>query len=170
VIGTTVSHFRVLGKLGEGGMGVVYRARDLHLDRDVALKVLPPEKVKDPERRRRFVQEAKSASALASPNIVTIFDIDESDGALFIAMELVPGHPLSELIGRRGLPVRKCVRIAAQVAGALAAAHAAGIVHRDLKPANVMVARTRPSSSSTSGSPSSPRLAAGRAAQTRHRR
>ena len=139
MIGTTVSHFRVLGKLGEGGMGVVFRARDLHLDRDVALKVLPPEKVKDPDRRRRFVQEAKSASALASPNIVTIFDIDECDGALFIAMELVPGHPLSELIGRRGLPVRKCVRIAAQVASALATAHAAGIVHRDLKPANVMV-------------------------------
>jgi Tol biopolymer transport system component/predicted Ser/Thr protein kinase len=139
VIGTTVSHFRVLGKLGEGGMGVVYRARDLHLDRDVALKVLPPEKVKDPDRRRRFVQEAKAASALASPNIVTVFDIDESDGALFIAMEVVEGRPLSDLIGRRGLPVRQCVRIAAQVAGALATAHAAGIVHRDLKPGNVMV-------------------------------
>jgi Tol biopolymer transport system component len=139
VIGSTVSHFRVVRKLGEGGMGVVWEARDLHLDRPVALKVLPREKVADPDRRRRFVQEARAASALSHPNIVAVFDVDEADGSLFIAMELVPGRPLSEAIGRRGLPVRTCVRIAAQVASALAAAHAAGIVHRDLKPANVML-------------------------------
>ena len=96
MVGQTVSHFRVLEKLGEGGMGVVYKARDTHLDRFVALKVLPPEKVAEPERKRRFVQEAKAASALNHPNIVHVYDIDQANGVDFIAMEYVEGKTLDE--------------------------------------------------------------------------
>jgi Tol biopolymer transport system component/tRNA A-37 threonylcarbamoyl transferase component Bud32 len=137
--GKLVSHYRILETLGEGGMGVVYKARDEHLDRFVAIKVLPPEKVADPERKRRFVQEAKSASALNHPNIITIFDIASDDGTDFIAMEYVPGKALNRLIPRRGLPLGEALKYAVQIADALAAAHAAGIIHRDLKPGNVMV-------------------------------
>ena len=137
--GKLVSHYRILETLGEGGMGVVYKARDEHLDRFVAIKVLPPEKVVDPERKRRFVQEAKSASALNHPNIITIFDIASDDGNDFIAMEYVPGKALNRLIPRRGLPLGEALKYAVQIADALAAAHAAGIIHRDLKPGNVMV-------------------------------
>ena len=139
MIGTTLSHYKVVEKLGEGGMGVVYKARDLRLDRLVALKVLPAGKKPDPDRMRRFVQEARAASALHHPGIVTVFDIDEAGGVHFIAMELVDGRTLAEVIGRKGLPVGEAVRLGRQVAEALACAHAAGIVHRDLKPANVMV-------------------------------
>ena len=91
MVGRTIAHYCILEKLGEGGMGVVYKARDTHLDRFIAIKVLPPERVADPERRRRFVQEAKAASALNHPNIITIYDIDAADGVDFIAMEYVPG-------------------------------------------------------------------------------
>src|SRR5579863_8072536 len=94
----TISHYEVLEKLGEGGMGVVWKARDTRLDRFVALKVLPAEKMGDPERKRRFVQEAKAASALNHPNIITIYDIDQAEGVDFIAMEFVPGKPLGQLI------------------------------------------------------------------------
>jgi len=139
MVGKTVSHYRVLEKLGEGGMGVVYKARDTHLDRLVAIKVLPPEKVADPERKRRFVQEAKAASALNHPNIITIYDIDTADGIDFIAMEYVAGKTLAELIGRKGLKLTETLKCGVQMADALAAAHATGIVHRDLKPGNVMV-------------------------------
>ena len=139
MIGSTISHYEVVEKLGEGGMGVVYKARDSRLKRLVALKVLPPEKVADPERKRRFVEEAQAASALNHPNIVTVHDIGQSDGVDFIAMEYVEGHTLGELIGRRGLKLHEALRIATQIADALAKAHAAGIVHRDLKPGNVMV-------------------------------
>ncbi len=90
--GRTISHYQILEKLGEGGMGVVYKARDTHLDRFVAIKVLPPERVADPERKRRFVQEAKAASALNHPNIVHIYDIDQQDGVDYIAMEYVAGQ------------------------------------------------------------------------------
>src|SRR6266851_9341191 len=120
-------------------MGVVYKARDTRLDRFVAIKVLPPEKVADPERKRRFVQEAKAASALNHPNIITIHDIDQADGADFIAMEFVNGKALGQLIPRKGLRLNEALKYATQVADALAAAHATGIVHRDLKPGNVMV-------------------------------
>ncbi|HYW48143.1 MAG TPA: protein kinase [Bryobacteraceae bacterium] len=137
--GRTISHYEVLEKLGEGGMGVVYKARDSHLKRFVALKVLPPEKVADAERTQRFVREARSASALNHPNIVTVYDIDQSDGVDFIAMEYVEGKSLGELIGRKGLKLGEALKYAVQIADALAKAHAAGIVHRDLKPANVMV-------------------------------
>jgi len=139
MIGQTLGHYRIESKLGQGGMGVVYKARDTHLDRPVAIKVLAAEAVANPERKRRFVQEAKSASALNHPNIVTIYDIDNDGGVDFIAMEFVPGKPLDEVIGRMGLPLRETLKYAVQIADALTAAHAAGIVHRDLKPANVMV-------------------------------
>src|SRR5436190_17635611 len=139
MLGRTIAHYEILDKLGEGGMGVVYKARDTHLDRFVAIKVLPPEKVADPERKRRFVQEAKSASALNHPNIVHIYDIAEADGVQFIAMEYVPGKTLDQLIGRKGLSLNETIEYAVQIADALAKAHSAGIIHRDLKPSNVMV-------------------------------
>ncbi len=137
--GRTLAHYRILEKLGAGGMGVVYRAHDTHLDRSVAIKVLPAEVVADPERRRRFAQEARSASALNHPNIIQTYDIDTADGADFIAMEYVPGKTLDRLIGPKGLPLDEALKYAIQIADGLAAAHAAGIVHRDLKPANVMI-------------------------------
>src|SRR5437660_71990 len=139
MIGRTISHYEILEKLGEGGMGVVYKARDTHLDRFVAIKVLPPEKVADPERKRRFVQEAKTASALNHPNIVHIYDIAEADGIQFIAMEYVAGNTLDQLIGRKGLHLNETLRYAVQIADPLSKAHAAGIIHRDLKPGNIMV-------------------------------
>ena len=141
MIGRTIAHYQILEKLGEGGMGVVYKARDTHLDRFVAIKVLPPERVADPERKRRFVQEAKAASALNHPNIITIHDIASEGGRDFIAMEYVEGQPLDRLIAGRGLPLKEALDYAVQMASALAAAHAAGIVHRDVKPPNIMVAR-----------------------------
>ncbi|HSB15623.1 MAG TPA: protein kinase, partial [Bryobacteraceae bacterium] len=137
--GRTISHYQILDKLGEGGMGVVYRARDTHLDRFVAIKVLPSEKVADPERKRRFVQEAKAASALNHPNIITIYDIDQADGIDYIAMEYAAGKRLDRLIPRHGMPLSEALKCGVQIADALAAAHGAGIVHRDLKPGNVMV-------------------------------
>jgi eukaryotic-like serine/threonine-protein kinase len=139
MVGRTISHYDILEKLGEGGMGVIYKARDTHLDRFVAIKVLPPEKVADAERKRRFVLEAKSASALNHPNIITIHDIANDNGLDFIAMEYVPGKALNQVIARKGLPVAEALKYAVQIADALAAAHAAGIIHRDLKPGNVMV-------------------------------
>ena len=134
-----LGHYEVLEKLGEGGMGVVWKARDTRLDRFVALKVLPAEKMGEPERERRFVQEARAASALNHPNIITIYDIDRADDASFIAMEFVHGKALDQLIPRKGLRLNEALKYATQIADALSAAHAAGIVHRDLKPGNVMV-------------------------------
>ena len=139
MIGQTLGHYRIESKLGEGGMGVVYKARDTHLDRPVAIKVLPPERVADAERKRRFVQEAKSASALNHPNILHIYDIDAAEGVDFMAMEYVEGKTLDEVIARKGLKLNEALKYAAQIADALAAAHAAGIIHRDVKPSNLMV-------------------------------
>jgi Tol biopolymer transport system component len=139
MIGKTISHYRILEKLGSGGMGVVYKAEDTKLGRMVALKVLPPERVADPNRKRRFVQEARAASALNHPNIITIYDIDEAEGVHYIAMEHVEGKTLDRLIARHGLRVNEALKYAVQMAAALAKAHSAGIVHRDLKPTNVMV-------------------------------
>jgi len=139
MLGQTISHYQVLEKLGEGGMGVVYKAKDTHLGRLVAIKVLPAERVANPERKRRFIQEAKAASALNHPNIVTIHDIAFEDGRDFIVMEYVAGKTLDQLIGRKGLKLSETLKYSIQMADALAVAHAAGIVHRDLKPANVMV-------------------------------
>jgi serine/threonine protein kinase len=132
MIGQTLGHLRIEAKLGEGGMGVVYRASDTHLDRFVAIKVLPPEAVANPERKRRFVQEAKAASALNHPNILHVYDIDTAESVDFIAMEYVEGRTLDDVIGRKGLPVRETLKYAVQISDALAAAHAAGIVRRDI--------------------------------------
>jgi Tol biopolymer transport system component/tRNA A-37 threonylcarbamoyl transferase component Bud32 len=139
MVGRTISHYEIIEKLGEGGMGVIYKARDAHLDRFVAIKLLPPEKVADAERKRRFVLEAKSASALNHPNIITIHDIASDHGIEFIVMEFVSGKALNQVIARKGLPVAEALKYAVQIADALATAHAAGIIHRDLKPGNVMV-------------------------------
>jgi Tol biopolymer transport system component/predicted Ser/Thr protein kinase len=143
MIGQLLRHYRIDAKLGQGGMGVVYRAFDTHLDRPVAIKVLRADAVSSPERRRRFVQEAKSASALNHPNIIHIYDIDTAnlpDGPTdFIAMEFVPGKTLDQHIGKNGMALRDALKYGVQIAAALARAHAAGIVHRDLKPANVIV-------------------------------
>ncbi len=144
MIGQTLGHYRIDAKLGEGGMGVVYRAFDTHLDRAVAIKVLRPDATASPDRKRRFVQEAKSASALNHPGIVHIYDIDSAhlpDGPTdFIAMEFVPGKTLDQHIGKSGLSLNDALKYGIQIADALARAHAAGIVHRDLKPANIIVA------------------------------
>lgn len=136
--GSKLGPYEVLAPLGAGGMGEVYRARDTRLGRDVAIKVLPAERLLDESRRRRFVQEARSASALNHPNIVTIYEIESADGIDFIVMEYVAGKTLGDLI-RPGMPLAEILRIAIPIADALARAHAAGIIHRDLKPANVVV-------------------------------
>ncbi len=132
-------HYYLLEKIGEGGMGVVYKARDTRLDRIVAIKILPADKVDDPERRRRFIHEAKAASALNHPNIVTIHEVAVHGGVYFIVMEYVDGRTLDKSIGRLGLPPDRVLLYAIPVAGALAQAHEVGIVHRDLKPQNIMV-------------------------------
>ena len=139
MIGQTLGHYEIIEKLGEGGMGVVYLARDTGLSRTVAIKILPAQTTTDPERKRRFVQEAKAASALNHPNIVTIYEIGADRGVDFIAMEYLTGQTLGQLLSRKRIPVKQAVEYAMAVAEALATAHAAGIVHRDLKPANIMI-------------------------------
>lgn len=139
IIGQTISHYAFLEKLGSGGMGEIYKARDSRLNRIVAVKVLAPGRTRDPQRRRRFIQEAQAASALNHPNIVTIHDILPEGDTQYMVMEHVSGKTLHQLIAAGRLPVPDVLQIAAQMANALAAAHAAGIIHRDFKPANVMV-------------------------------
>jgi serine/threonine protein kinase len=139
MIGHTLGHYRIESKLGEGGMGVVYKAWDTHLDRVVAIKVLPPERRADPDRQRRFVQEAKAASALNHPNILHIYDISTAGDVAFIVMEYVEGRTLDALIPPDGLTLLDTLAYAVQLADALAAAHSAGIVHRDIKPSNIIV-------------------------------
>jgi Tol biopolymer transport system component/tRNA A-37 threonylcarbamoyl transferase component Bud32 len=139
MVGETLSHYQIQETLGQGGMGVVYKALDTRLERTVALKVLRNEAVNDPERIRRFVQEARAASALHHPNIVTVYDVDTAGGIDFIAMEYVAGRPLDEILSSGRLPLADTLRYAIQTADALATAHESGIVHRDLKPGNIMV-------------------------------
>ena len=138
--GRTLGRYQVQERVGAGGMGVVYRALDTRLGRTVALKVLPPDLTADPERRNRFVREAKAASALNHPNIITIFDIDRVDGIDFIAMEYIVGRTLQDIIACRELAASDAVNFAMQIVQALVAAHSAGIIHRDIKPANIMIA------------------------------
>ncbi|MBN1825198.1 MAG: protein kinase [Candidatus Eisenbacteria bacterium] len=139
MIGETVSHYRILGKLGEGGMGVVYKAEDTRLQRTVALKFLPAEATSSPREKARFLNEARAAAALSHPNICTIHEIDEHEGRSFIAMECVEGKTLKEILEGGPLPPGETARIALQAAEGLQEAHGKGIVHRDIKPANLML-------------------------------
>lgn len=139
--GTMLGHYRVVRTLGAGGMGEVYEALDTRLNRSVALKVIRQDVAADPPRRQRLAREARAAAMLNHPHIVTLHSLDEHDGVLFLTMELLEGSTLSDVVPKGGLPTERFLRMAVQLADALAAAHAAGIVHRDLKPANVMVTR-----------------------------
>ncbi|MGO9012446.1 MAG: protein kinase domain-containing protein [Bryobacteraceae bacterium] len=140
-VGQRVAHYEIQAKLGEGGMGAVYRAYDTQLRRLVALKILPPEYASDPERRSRLLREARVASALNHPNIVSIYEVGSDNGLDFIAMELVEGKSLGKIIPADGMPLGKALDYAVQIAGGLAKAHAAGVIHRDLKPGNIMLSR-----------------------------
>jgi predicted Ser/Thr protein kinase len=141
MVGTTLKHYRIETQLGKGGMGVVYRARDTRLDRLVALKTLPPGLIADPERKSRFLLEARSAAAVTHPAIAQVYDIDEADGNLFIAMEYVDGRTVSRLIADGELDLLGAIEIVLQIAEGLAKAHDAGILHRDIKSDNIMVTR-----------------------------
>src|SRR5689334_11312713 len=137
--GSKLGPYEILAPLGVGGMGEVYRARDTRLHRDVAVKVLPHDKLADADRKRRFLQEARAASALMHPNIVVLHDISSDHGMDFLVMEYVQGTTLRALLQSGGLPAGEVIRYGTQIASALVAAHAAGIVHRDIKPANIMI-------------------------------
>ena len=139
MIGSTLSHYRVLEKLGAGGMGEVYRAEDTRLKRQVALKVLPEGMARDPERLRRFQREAEAIASLSHPGIVTIFSVEEAEGVHFLTMELVSGRRLDEVVPPGGMALDDFLEVAVPLVAALVAAHDRGITHRDLKPANVMV-------------------------------
>ncbi len=139
MIGKTISHYKIIEKLGEGGMGVVYKAEDLKLGRVIALKFLPPEWARDAAARARFLHEAQAAAALSHPNICTIFEIDEVDGQIFIAMERIEGESLSDMIARAPMQIDEVLDASVRIAEGLAAAHAKGIVHRDIKPGNMML-------------------------------
>ncbi|HYT49829.1 MAG TPA: protein kinase, partial [Pyrinomonadaceae bacterium] len=139
--GVTLSHYHIVSKIGAGGMGEVYLAQDTKLDRKVALKILPADVAAHADRMKRFVQEAKAASALNHPNILTIYEIDQTDSGHFIATEFIDGETLRERESKGSLRLAESLEIATQIASALAAAHAAGIVHRDVKPENVMIRR-----------------------------
>jgi len=142
MIGKTISHYKILEKLGEGGMGVVYKAFDTKLERDVALKVLRPEAIGDPEAKERFIREARAASALNHPNITTIYEIDEWHGQDFICMEYVEGETLREIVGAghvQSLPIADVIDYAIQIVSALQEAYEHDIIHRDIKSENIMV-------------------------------
>ena len=139
MVGQTISHYKVLEKLGEGGMGVVYRAEDTKLDRSVALKFLPAHLLGSADVRTRFEREAKAAASLNHPNICPVYEIDEADGKSFISMAFIEGESLDSMISRGPAPLDEALAIARQIAEGLDAAHEKGVVHRDIKPENVIV-------------------------------
>jgi non-specific serine/threonine protein kinase len=138
--GTVLSHYRLVDKIGEGGMGEVWKAIDTRLDREIAIKFLPESLEADPARLARFEREAKAVAALNHPNIVVVHSIEQDQGRHFITMELVPGETLSELVSKGGLPLKRLLEIAIPMVSAVGAAHERGITHRDIKPGNVMIA------------------------------
>ncbi|MGA7632650.1 MAG: serine/threonine-protein kinase, partial [Terriglobales bacterium] len=138
-VGRILSHYRIVEQIGAGGMGVVYRAHDEQLDRDVALKVLPAGTLADDAARRQFRKEALALAKLSHPNIATVFEFSSQEGVDFLAMELIPGRPLSERLLGGAMPQPEIVRLTTQLAEGLAAAHDQGVIHRDLKPANLFV-------------------------------
>src|SRR5512132_2765867 len=141
IAGTLLGTYEILGPLGAGGMGEVYRAKDLRLGREIAIKVLPGEVASSPDRLARFEREARTVAGLNHPHIVTLFSVEDEDGIRFLTMELVEGQTLSNLVTPGGLPVSRVLELSIPLADALAAAHGRGVIHRDLKPGNGMVTR-----------------------------
>ena len=141
MIGLTISHYQIVAKLGEGGMGEVYKAEDLKLGRTVALKFLASHLLNDGEAKQRFLREAKAAASLHHANICPVHEIDDADGQTFISMAFIEGETLEERIAKGPLPLKDALDLGHQIAKGLQAAHEKGIVHRDIKPANVLVAK-----------------------------
>ncbi len=139
MIGSTISHYKILSKLGEGGMGVVYKAEDTRLERTVALKFLAQELTRDEENRKRFLREAKAAAGINHPNVCTVHEIGEVDGRDYLALEYIDGETLDPRVAQGPLKIDDALDIAGQVADGLAAAHEKNVVHRDIKPGNLMI-------------------------------